>query len=102
MVGEKRELGARPYKTCNEKTLVHSGQLTERQATEQFSILKSTIHRKPHDQNLLPVERPCVLNNDEEEDLVRGLITASKWGFPFTSIVISFVVKSYLYSEGKS
>lgn len=107
MVGKKRKLGTRPYKTYIEESLqravmlVKSGELTKRQATEQFGISKSTIHRKGHDQNLLPVGRPCVLSNDEEEELVRGLITASKWGFPLTSIDISFVIKSYLDSDGR-
>lgn len=81
--------------------LVKSHQMTERQAAEEFVISKSTIHRKRHDQNVLPVGRPCVLNYDEEQDLVKGLIVASKWGFPLTSHEISLVVKSYFDADGR-
>ncbi|XP_025414985.1 uncharacterized protein LOC112686778 [Sipha flava] len=95
MVGRKKKIGARPYKTYNEETLqravllVKSHKLTERWASKEFGISKSTIHRKRHDQNLSPVGRPCVLNYDEEQDLVKGLIVASKWGFPLISHDIS-------------
>ncbi|KAL5245998.1 hypothetical protein ACI65C_013406 [Semiaphis heraclei] len=57
MVGRKKKIGARPYKTYDEETLqravffVKSHQMTERQAAKEFGISKSTIHRKRHDQN---------------------------------------------------
>jgi len=48
MVGRKKKIGARPYKTYDEETLqravllVKSHQMT---AAKEFGISKSTIHR---------------------------------------------------------
>lgn len=85
---KRRKYGARQYINSTPQQLeqavlaVKSNLMSERQAAEEFKIPKSTINRKRNMKNLLPVGRPCVLDAQEEMNLVEGLIIASKWGFP--------------------
>lgn len=46
------------------------------------------------------VGRPTILSKVDEEILCNGLIAASKWGFPLTSLDIRLIVKSFLDSNG--
>lgn len=102
----RKKLGTRTYKNYTEENLqaalalVKSGQISLREASAMYGISKSTLNRKQHMKNMNNVGRPSGLTEANEEALVNGLIAASKWGFPFTSLDIRCIVKSFLDSNG--
>lgn len=102
----RRKLGARRYKTYTDEnlkaalTLVSSGEMSLRDISAMYNISKSTLSRKNNNKNMKNVGRPSILTKVDEEALVSGLITASKWGFPLTALDIRLIVKSFLDSNG--
>jgi len=106
MGGNKaKKVGARPYKKFTplqlERALftVTSNLMSEREASLEFGVPKSTINRKRNNKNLLSVGRQCVFIQ-EEQSLVTGLVTASKWGFPLTAYAVRLIAKEFLDNKG--
>lgn len=102
----KRKLGGRPYKYYDSGALknavgdVKAKKLTIRRAAEKYGIPKSTISDKLKNLHSLNPGRPPVFNIKEEEFLVKGIIKAAEWGFPFTTRDILQLVKIYLDNKG--
>lgn len=47
----------------------------------------------------LNVGRPCVISVDEQ--IVRdGIVLASEWGFPLTTLDLCLIIKAYLDKRG--
>lgn len=66
----------------------------------QCIIYPNQLYAGNNKKNMKKVGRPSVLTDADKEALTNRLITASKWGFPLTSLDIRLIVKSFLDSNG--
>ncbi|XP_063216730.1 uncharacterized protein LOC134527736 [Bacillus rossius redtenbacheri] len=81
---------------------VQEGVSSIRAAAEKHNVPKSTLADKVNCKHLMKHGRPTALSNDEEAELVRGLMISAECGFPLTPSNACDIVQSYLNREGKS
>ena len=74
---------------------IHGG-MSIREASSEFNIPKSTIHRKFKGLQMKPIGRPPGLSPEEEKSFVHHLIAVAEWGFPFSNLDLRLMVKAYL------
>uniref|UniRef100_A0A1Y1KPP3 HTH psq-type domain-containing protein n=1 Tax=Photinus pyralis TaxID=7054 RepID=A0A1Y1KPP3_PHOPY len=103
---KRRKVGARTYRNFSNEQLekaideVKSGKLSIRNASEKFSIPKSTIARKVKQKNMNDPGHPTALTQKDENIIVEKIIQAGKWGFPFSRLDIQRIVKAHLDKSG--
>lgn len=79
---------------------VRAHRMTLREASEVYGIPRSTLQRHVKG-GLKNVGGQPVLGRTEENSLVKTILTASEWGYPFEKIDIRYLVKSYLDRSGR-
>lgn len=67
---------------------------------KEYDVSKSTLNRKINNKNMLKVDRPNTLTEEDEKNLVKEICLASKFGFPFTSMDIRLLVQNFLNKKG--
>lgn len=104
-----KKVGGRLYQNYNPGAIknavdaVRYKKMSLRRASEAFGVPKSTI--SDHLNSKEPIKKcggQTVLNTNEENLLVEGLLKCSEWGFPMKCRDIQLVVQSYLDRLGKS
>lgn len=108
----KRKEGSRNYGRYSEDSTgsrlekairqVKRGKLSIRKASEKYNIPRGTLHNKVRGVHTSQPGHPTVFSADEEQSLVTHIVTVSQWGFPFTTMDMRFLAKSYLDSVGRS
>lgn len=77
-----------------------------RRASEQFLIPKTTLGDylkvKKSNKTMNKSGAPIILNSEEEDKLVGGLLICAEWGFPLKCRDIQIMVKSFLNRQGKN
>lgn len=80
--------------------VVHAD-LSLRKAKEQFGIPRCSINRAITGKNSGKVGRPFVLNETDQNILVKCICSAGEWGFPLTTYDIRLIIKAYLDRSGE-
>ena len=69
-----------------------------RKAATEYNIPRVTLSNKVKGRHSKKVGHPTVLNVDEEEAIVGGILTLAEWGFPMDRFVLKMIVRDYLNS----
>lgn len=80
---------------------VKSGRMTIRGASEQYAIPFSTVRRWVKQPNLLKYGGQTALCENDERNLVEGLLTCANWGFPQQPRDVKTIVQSFIDKEGR-
>jgi len=102
----KRLPGSRRYQQYDEDSLakaVHAvkvKKMTLRKASEEFGVPISTISEHSNNKHPGQYGGQKVLSDEEEERLVKTLLTCAEWGQPLTGFDIRLVIQSYLNRLG--
>lgn len=102
----KKQLGSRPYANYNPKylqaaiTAVQNKKMSARQASEHYGIPRSTLGSKLRQEHQLKPGGQPVINEGDENYLVRGILRCAEWGFPLTPLDIKILVKGWLDRQG--
>jgi len=70
--------------------------MTQREPEKAYYIPRRTIINKLKQHHLLPVGRPKVFSDEEENSFVGNIIAMSDYGFPIDHTDLRFIIKSYL------
>ena len=103
----KRKLENQIYCNYDENKLadavkvIKSGKMSYRKVQEYFRIPPSTLENKVNRTKPKLIGMPSVLNKEEEEILVHGIMRAAHWGYPLDSTVIRCTVKGYHDRESR-
>ncbi|KAG8232065.1 hypothetical protein J437_LFUL011561 [Ladona fulva] len=103
----KRTPGSRKYADVTTSTLeeclnaIRSGEMSQRQAADQFNISRWTIKRRL--KNDLPIKPglPSVFTSDEEIPFASHLDKVCDFGFPVDELVFRYIVKCHLEKQGR-
>jgi len=102
----KRVLGSRPYAPYSQTKVVEalaelaSGRLTQRQASIQYGIPRSTLKNKLKGRHSKPHGGQTVLSAEEEDSFCQYAVAMSTFGFPVDTFDLRCIVKSYLDRRG--
>ncbi|CAI6357713.1 unnamed protein product [Macrosiphum euphorbiae] len=103
----KRQPGSRSYRNFSDETLqnaiteLKNGNSSYRQVSAKYEIPISTLCRKYSKKNMKKWGGQISLTSDEEGAIVSTILYAGDWGYPFESVDVRLLVKSYLDRQGK-
>lgn len=103
----RRKPGSRRYVDYTKEQLeqcvvaVKSKILTQRAASEQYGIPRSTIKNKLAQKYGCKPGRPTVFSEQEEASFVSHLTALSEYGFPLTEFDLKMIIREYLASQGR-
>lgn len=103
---QQRKPGARKYRDFTDENLSRAVQevkaqtLSLRKAAEKYGISPATLSRKIKGKHSLNVGRPCVISSVDEQIVRDGIVLASQWGFPLTTLDLRLIIKAYLDKRG--
>jgi len=103
----KRKLGSRTYRSYTSQQLeeavkkIKTGALTLRKASEKYKISRGTLSNRVRGLHKNKPGHPNVFSEHEERSLVSHITAVSEWGFPFTTMDMRFVAKSYIDAAGR-
>lgn len=73
---------------------------TNRKAAKIFNVPRATLTRKVAGKSLNSVGKPPVFSKDEEQQMVKTIITCGEWGQPLTRLDIRMLAKRMLDASG--
>ena len=62
---------------------IRTGKLSERKASKQFGISRCAIQSRLKGKHTGKPGRPPVFSDEEENHMVKMVLTSADWGFPF-------------------
>lgn len=81
---------------------VKSGKMSIRKACNKYNVSRGTLHNRVRGMHSSRPGHPTVFTTEKEKSLVTHIVTVSQWGFPFTTLDMRFLAKSYLDSAGRA
>lgn len=102
----RRRIDSRPYRNYSEnklKTALHlitTNQMSERDASKQFKIARSTLQNKRKQLHEKPAGGQTVLSIDEEQRIKNYILLLSRYGFPMDRNDLRWMVQTYLNRKG--
>ena len=104
----KPKAGARPYKSysneCLEKAVseIVSQKIYLRKASKLYKIPAGTLSHKINKKHGKLPGRPVVFMEREEQSIIQHIKTLSQWGFPFDTLDLRILVRTYLEKQGRT
>lgn len=105
-MGKKvREPGSRTYGNYSKRqlqqalTAINERSMTLSQASKVFKICKGTLSNAKNDKHNKKPGRPFGLPEGFENNLVKGIIKCSDWGFPLNRLDVRKIVQTYLNKQ---
>lgn len=102
----QRKPGSRKYRDYDEEKLQEAvaryNRRNLRALSEEYGIPYVTLYRKVRGMNPKKPGGQAVLTEEEEASLVRGIVVAADWGFPFGADDVKEIVKTHLERKGKT
>lgn len=102
----KRQPDSRLYQNYSDETYqnaiteLKNGNLSYRQVSAKYEIPISTLCRKYNKKYMKKQCGQISLTSDEEEAIVSTILYAADRGYPFESVNVRVLVKSYLDQQG--
>ena len=104
----KPKAGARPYKRYSNECLenavseIVSQKISLRKASKLYKIPVGTLSHKINKKHGKLPGRPVVFMEREEQSIIQHIKTLSQWGFPFDTLDLRILVRTYLEKQGRT
>ena len=101
----KRKAGSRTYAAYSPALLqeaidkIRGGTLSLRRASIFYRIPRETLSNRVRGTHNQKRGHPVLFSDAEEQSLIVYIQTVSDWGFPFTTLDLRIVAKSYLVEK---
>ena len=81
---------------------IKAGNMSLRKASRTYNVPLGTLNNKVHKKHCGKPGHPVAFSEAEEEIFVEHLLRVAEWGFPFTTMDLRILAKSFLDKEGRN